>query len=61
MSATEVIAVLKALPADERDKVFAHLLADRELREDLQDSLVIEARRDEPSRPLADVIKDLGA
>jgi hypothetical protein len=60
MSATEVIAEIKALPDDERDRVLSYLVADVQLREDLQDSMIIEARRHEPSRPLADVLNDLG-
>jgi hypothetical protein len=59
MSATEVIAELKALPESERDRVLSYLVADAELREDLQDSITLEARRHEPSRPLADVLNDL--
>jgi len=61
MSATEVIAEIKTLPEDERDRVLSFLVADAELREDLQDSITIEARRHEPSRPLADVLNDLEA
>jgi uncharacterized protein YeeX (DUF496 family) len=60
MSATEVIAEIKALPDDKRDRVLSYLVSDAELREDLQDSITIEARRHEPSRPLAVVLKDLG-
>jgi hypothetical protein len=56
MSATEVIAEIKALPEIERDRVLSYLVADAELREDLQDCITIEARRHEPSRPLADVL-----
>ncbi len=59
MSAIEVIAEIKALPDHERDRVLGFLIADAELREDLQDSMVIESRRHEPSRPLADVLNDL--
>jgi hypothetical protein len=58
MSAIEVIAEIKALPDNERDRVLDFLVADVELREDLQDSLVMESRRHEPSRPLADVLND---
>jgi hypothetical protein len=61
MSATEVIANIKALPAQERERVFEFLVSDRELREDLEDSLLLESRRDEPSRPLEDVLRDLNA
>jgi hypothetical protein len=59
MSATEVIAEIKALPDEERDRVLNYLVADAELRQDLQDSMTIEARRHEASRPLADVLNDL--
>jgi hypothetical protein len=59
MSASEVIAEIKALPAEERDRVIEFLVADQELREDLQDSLLLEARRGEPSRPLDAVLRDL--
>jgi hypothetical protein len=59
MSATEVIAEIKALPAQKRDRVLGFLIADAELHEDLQDSIVIESRRHEPSRPLADILNDL--
>jgi hypothetical protein len=60
MSATEVIAEIKALPEEERDRVLGFLIADAELREDLQDSILIESRRHEPSRPLATVLNNLG-
>jgi len=60
MRATEVIAEIKALPDSERDQVFSFFIADAGLREDLQDSIVIEFRRQEASRQLADVLNDLG-
>ena len=60
MSATEVIAEIKALSEGERDRVFRLLIADQTLREDLQDSLTLNSRRGEPSRPLAEVLNDLG-
>lgn len=60
VSATEVIAEIKAMPEHERDLVLGYLVSDRELREDLQDSITIESRRNESSRPLADVLNDLG-
>jgi hypothetical protein len=59
MSAAEVIAEIKALPPEERARVIEFLVSDKELREDLQDSLLLEARRDEPSRPLDAVLRDL--
>jgi hypothetical protein len=61
MSATEIIAEIKALPSRDRERVLEFLVSDKELREDLQDSLVLEARRNEPSRPLEDVLRDLNA
>lgn len=61
MSAAEVIAEIKALPAEERERVIEFLVSDQELREDLEDSLLLESRRDEPSRPLKDVLRDLNA
>ena len=59
MSAADVIAEIKTLTPEERERVIQFLVSDRELREDLQDSLLLEARRDEPSRPLEDVLRDL--
>jgi hypothetical protein len=44
-----------------RDELLRLLLADEELRADLQDCLIIEARRDEGSRPLDEVLSELGA
>ena len=61
MSATEIIAEIKALASRDRERVFEFLISDKELREDLQDSLLLESRRDEPSRPLEDVLRDLNA
>ena len=61
MSAAELIAEIKALPAEERERVLEFLVSDQELREDLEDSLLLESRRDEPSRPLEDVLRDLNA
>ena len=61
MSAAEVIAEIKALPAEERGRVLEFLVSDQQLREDLEDSLLLESRRDEPSRPLEDVLRDLNA
>jgi hypothetical protein len=60
MSATEVIAEIKALPEDERDHLLRWLVNDEEFREELLDSITIESRRQEPSRPLDNVLRDLG-
>ena len=46
MSAAEVIAEIKALSSQERDRVIEFLVSDQELREDLQDSFLLEARRE---------------
>jgi hypothetical protein len=59
MSAAELIAEIQAMPDAERERVFRFLITDKQLREDLQDSLLLEARAHEPSRPLEDVLKDL--
>ena len=61
MGAAEVIAEIKALPPRERERVIRFLVSDQELREDLEDGLLLESRRDEPSRPLEDVLRDLKA
>jgi hypothetical protein len=61
MGAAEVIAGIKALPPGERERVIRFLVSDQELREDLEDGLLLESRRDEPSRPLEDVLRDLKA
>ena len=58
MNATEVVAAVKALPGPEQERVLRLLLQDKTLRENLLDSLTIEQRKDEPSRPLADMLKD---
>jgi hypothetical protein len=54
MSAIEVIAEIKALPDNELNRVLSFLVADAELREDLQDSITLEAKRHESRRPLAE-------
>jgi hypothetical protein len=61
MSAAEVIAEIKALPPQDRERVLEFLVSDKELREDLEDSLLLESRPNEPSRPLDDVLRDLNA
>lgn len=61
MSAAEVVAEIKALPPQDRGRVLEFLVSDKELREDLEDSLLLELRRNEPSQPLKDVLRDLNA
>ena len=62
MSAAEVIAEIKALAPEERERDRHEFLASDHCelrREDLQDSLLLEARRDEPVGGFEDVLRDL--
>jgi hypothetical protein len=59
-TATVFITALKALPEAARNQFYAELARDPALMEDLVDIALIEARRDEPARPLTEVLKDLG-
>ncbi|HEX4638752.1 MAG TPA: hypothetical protein VH170_04635 [Chthoniobacterales bacterium] len=59
MSATEFIEGLKAMPAEERERVFATLAENPEWREDILDLITLSERRDQPARPLDEVLKDL--
>lgn len=61
MSATEATAevfvvAFKALKPQVRKLVWQKLVEDPELREDLADTLVLEARRGQSSQPLRDVL-----
>lgn len=53
------MTALKALPERTRERIYEHLARDPELMEDLLDTALIESRRDEPTRPLEDVLKEL--
>ena len=55
-TADTVYATFRRLKPTEREAVIAHLLHDREFREDLLDAATIEQRRHEPSRPLRDYL-----
>ena len=59
MSAAEVIKELKAMSEGGREKIFATLAESPEWREDLLDLMTIADRRNEPTRPIDDVFKDL--
>ena len=59
MSAAEVIEELRAMSQEEREKIFAALAENPEWREDLLDLMTIADRRNEPTRPINDVFKDL--
>jgi hypothetical protein len=59
MSATQFIEELKAMPEEEREKIFASLAENPEWREDILDLMTIADRRNEPARAIDDVFKDL--
>jgi len=59
MSAAEFIEELKAMSDVEREKIFATLLENPEWREDLIDLMTISDRRNEPTRSIDEVFKDL--
>jgi hypothetical protein len=59
MNAAEVIEGLKAMSRNEREKIFATLAENPEWREDIIDLMTIADRRNEPTRPIDDVFKDL--
>lgn len=50
----------KGLPRKEQQLIVQKLLQDREFTEDLLDIAIIEQRRSEPSRPLAEYLADKG-
>jgi hypothetical protein len=53
------VTAFKALKPKVRDAVLQKLVEDSELREDLADTLVVEARRGQPAEPLRDILKGL--
>jgi hypothetical protein len=53
------VTAFKSLNRRERDAVLERMLADEELREDLADTLALEARRHEPLSSFRQVLKDL--
>jgi hypothetical protein len=59
MSATEFIEQLEAMPKSERERVFSTLLQKQEWCEDIVELITIADRRNEPTRPINDVFKDL--
>ena len=59
MSAAEFIEGLKTMPEAERERIFATLVENPEWREDLLDLITLAERRDEPTRPIEEVFKDL--
>lgn len=47
------------MPDAERERIFATLVANQEWREDILDLITLSERRDEPTRPIDDVFKEL--
>jgi hypothetical protein len=47
-----------AMDAEERKAFLERLIGDRRLREDLLDAALIEERKDEPTRPLQEVLAE---
>ncbi len=54
------LTALRALPAEERQVVLAHIVEDDEWQEDIQDLAVFSQRRNEPSRPFREFLKEHG-
>jgi hypothetical protein len=48
----------QALSASQREAVIERLVRDNQFREDLVDIVILEQRKDEPSRPLEDYLAD---
>jgi hypothetical protein len=59
MSAAEFIEGLKAMPEAERERIFATLVENPEWRDDLLDLITLAERRNEPTRPIDEVFRDL--
>lgn len=52
------LTAFRALPRKERETIVEGLLRDREFMEDLFDTVILEQRRKEPSRPLDEILAD---
>jgi len=64
MSAIEATAevfvtAFKSLKPRQREAVLERMLADKELSEDIEDTLALEARRHQPHQPFRQVLKEL--
>jgi hypothetical protein len=55
------VTAFKSLPKRERGEVLARLTSDRKVKQDLMDLFLLAERRREKSRPLNQVLADLGA
>lgn len=63
MTTTEATAnifwtAFRALPKKERETIVEKLLHDKEFMEDLIDTVILEQRKHEPSRPLKEYLAD---
>ena len=56
MSATEVLDQARALPAAEQQRFVQLLVRETDWLEDVMDQAVADARRDEPERPLSELL-----
>ena len=52
------LTALRSLPKTHRDRILIELVKDKALRRDLMDLATIEERREEPSRPFRDYLRD---
>lgn len=52
------LLALKSMPQDQKDAVLVRIAQDKEFSQDLQDLLVFESRRDEPSRSFRDYLAE---
>lgn len=59
MSGKELAVQVAALSGNEREQFMTELLQHEDIVEDLEDILLVQARRDEPSIPFADVVAGL--
>jgi len=50
----------KSMPKEDQQTIVEKLLMDKDFRHDLIDISIIEQRRNEPSRPLADYLAERG-
>ena len=60
MSASEVIAQVKALPESEQAKFVRLLLEETDWREEAMDAAIARTRMDEPERPVEMLLREQG-
>jgi hypothetical protein len=57
-TATVFYTAFQTLKRPDREAFFSLLFADKRVREDIADTLVLEARRSQSSRPLREFLRD---